>query len=229
VPQDRAERFETFVVWYLRFNGYFTVPSFIVHAGDDGTRISRGVVGNRTEVDTIAIRLPYSREGSGTPFVTDKNLVDGADRRFDVVVAEVKSGKSNSPNKIWRNGETSHVEYLLRFLGWHEENDKIALAAKALIEHYSFEEPNLRVRYIIFAELVDSAWSDRGVKYITFADCIRFISEERGQSWASSKIGWRSMHDQWNPLIKRLFEIANDASLNPPRRQEEIRRALDEG
>jgi hypothetical protein len=229
VPKDRSERFEIFVAWYLRFNGYFTVPSFVVHAGDDPTRISGGVVGNRTEVDTIAIRLPYSREESGTLFPTDKNLVEGAPGRFDVVVAEVKSGESNSPNKIWRKGDTSHVEYLLRFLGWHEENNKIAGAANALIARYTFEEPNLRIRYIIFAERVDPIWSGRGVTYITFANCIRFISEERGRCWASSGIGRRSMHDQWNPLIKRIFEIANDASLSSLYRQKEIWRALDEG
>ena len=226
MPEGHTERLEIFVAWYLRFNGYFTVPNFVVHAGDDPTRTSRGVVGNRTEVDTIAIRLPYSREESGTPFPTDENLIDGAKGRFDVVVAEVKSGKSNSPNKIWRNGETSHIEYLLRFLGWHEDKDKMAGAAKALIERYTVEEPNLRVRYIIFAERVNATWSGRGVKYITIADCIRFISEERGQCWASSGIGRRSMHDQWNPLIKRVFEIANDASLSSPGRQKKIRRAL---
>jgi hypothetical protein len=40
VSQDRAERFEIFVTWYLRFNGYFTVPNFVVHAGDDPKRMS---------------------------------------------------------------------------------------------------------------------------------------------------------------------------------------------
>ena len=99
-----AERFETFVTWYLRFNGYFTTPSFVVHAGYDPTRISRGAVGNLTEVDTLAVRLPFSREESGIQFPTDRNLLDGAEGRFDVVTAEVKSGEGNSPNRIWRNG-----------------------------------------------------------------------------------------------------------------------------
>ncbi|MGD1080386.1 MAG: hypothetical protein ABR881_18860 [Candidatus Sulfotelmatobacter sp.] len=227
--QDRAKRFETFVVWYLRFNGYFTVPSFVVHAGNDCTRISGGVIGNRTEVDTIAIRLPYSREESGMRFPTDRNLVENAEGRFDVVFAEVKSGKKASPNKIWRNGEVRDIEYLLRFLGWHKDDNKIASAAKALSKHYIFEEPNLRVRYVIFAKHIDTTWNGKGVKYITFDDCIRFISEERGQCWASLGIGWRSMHDQWNPLIKRLFEIANSVSLSSPCRQMEIRRVLENG
>ena len=96
MPNGRAERFETFVTWYLRFNGYFTVPSFYVHAGDDPKRISGDTVGNLTEVDTLAIRLPYSREESGAQFPIAKNLLEGAEGRFDVIVAEVKSGKPRS-------------------------------------------------------------------------------------------------------------------------------------
>src|SRR2546426_3035308 len=82
MPNGRAERFETFVTWYLRFNGYFTVPSFYVHAGDDPKRISGDTVGNLTEVDTLAIRLPYSREESGAQFPIAKNLLEGAEGRF---------------------------------------------------------------------------------------------------------------------------------------------------
>src|SRR5881296_1133095 len=102
MPQDRAHRCETFVTWYLRFNGYFTVPSFVVHAGNDPSQISGDVVGNQTEVDTLAVCLPYSRETSGIQFPTHGKLVNGAEGRFDVVFAEVKSGNFNSPNQTWQ-------------------------------------------------------------------------------------------------------------------------------
>ena len=229
MAQDRAERFEAFVVWYLRFNGYFTVPNFVVHAGDDQARISGEVVGNKTEVDTIAVRFPYSREASGTPFPTDKNLVEGAGGRFDVVFAEVKSGRGDSPNKIWRNGEVADIEYLLRFLGWHNSDDEIREAATALSQKFIFEADNLRIRYIIFADRVDSVWNKKGVTYVTFDDCVRFISEERGQCWAESGIGRRSMHDQWSTLAKKIFEVANSESLTPETRQHNIRDLLENG
>jgi len=229
VLQDRAQRFETFVTWYLRFNGYFTIPSFVVHAGDDPTRISGDTIGNLTEIDTIAVRLPYSREESGTPFPLDTTLVDEDARgRIDVVLAEVKSGDSNSPNRIWRKDETSHIEYLLKLLGWHEDDAEIKKAAKELAQNYTLEEPkpNLRVRYIIFGKAPDLNWGTKGVKYITFNDCIKFIAEERGQCWANSGIGRRSMHDQWNPLIKRIYKIANNPSSDPASRQKQIEDVL---
>lgn len=232
MPKGRAERFEIFVTWYLRFNGYFTVPSFVVHAGDDPTRISGDTIGNLTEVDTIAVRLPYSREGSGTPFPLDNDLVDEAAKdRLDVIFAEVKSGGSDSPNKIWRNGEVSHIEYLLRFLGAQKDDSDIKQAAKQLAEKYIFEgpKPNVRVRYIIFAENADPVWSKKGVNYITFRHCIEFLAEQRGQCWANSGIGRSSMHDQWNPLIKKIFETANNASLSASCRQKYIAKILENG
>lgn len=60
--------------------------------------------------------------------------------------------------------------------------------------------------------------------YITF-ECNQFISEEGGQSWAHAGIGRRSMHERWNPLLRRLFQVANDAS----RRKKEGWKILDEG
>lgn len=230
MPQDRAQRFETFVTWYLRFNGYFTVPSFVVHAGDDPSRISGDVVGNHTEVDTLAVRLPYSREKSGTQFPTHGALVDGAEGKLDVVFAEVKSGNSNSPNKTWQHKDRiSNIEYMLKFLGSHQDDTRIAEVAGSLQHTYSFEEADLRMRYIIFSDTVDKTWSGRGVKYITFNECIRFIGEERGQCWADAGIGRRSMHDQWNELINRIFKVANDAALDSHGRQQEIRKVLETG
>lgn len=227
---DRSQRFETFVTWYLRLNGYFTAPGFVVHAGDDPNRISGGLVGSYTEVDTLAVRLPHSREESGTAFPIDERLVDGARGRFDIVFAEVKSGKSNSPNKTWRpGGRVSNIEYMLKFLGWHPDDARIREVATHLQNSYVFEDDDLRLRYIIFSGKADRTWSGKGVKYITFDDCIRFISEERGQCWAKSGIGRRSMHDRWNDLIKRIFKIANDAELDAPNRKRTIWKALYQG
>lgn len=222
MSHDSSRRFERFVTWYLRFNGYFTVPNFVVHAGDDPGQIS-GVVRNRTEVDTLAVRLPYSREMSGTEFLTHPTLVNGAEGRFDVVIAEVKSGESNSPNPTWQQPDrVSDVEYLLRFIGWHRDETEIQKAAKQLQANYTFEDADVRLRYIIFSQKENRAWSDRHVKYITFEDCIQFISEKRGQSWAQSGIGLRSMHDQWDPLINDVFKIANGPDLDPRSRNERI-------
>jgi hypothetical protein len=227
MTDERARNFETFVTWYLRFNGYFTVPNFVVHAGDDPGRINKDVIGNYTEVDTIAVRLPHSREESGTEFPTDGRLIAGAEGKFDVIFAEVKSGESNTPNSTWHHKEkVHHIEYMLKFLGWHRENEKIKQVADVLQKTYLFEEVNLRLRYVIFSESANPTWVSRGVSYITFDDCIRFIVNDRGQCWAQAAVGRRSIHDQWSDLIKRVLEVANRPDLDPQRRQTEVRAIL---
>jgi len=57
---------ETLAKWYLRFNGYFTVENFILHAGGDPTRISKGKIAPYTEADILAIRHKHSKEIAGT-------------------------------------------------------------------------------------------------------------------------------------------------------------------
>ena len=106
-----GNKYERFVVAYLRLNAYFTVPNFIVHAGDDPGRISSGQVGNYTETDVLAVRMPYSREVTGKLRVANHDsLVDGIAGKMDVVIAEVKSGKDNKPNPVWRDGNAEQVE-----------------------------------------------------------------------------------------------------------------------
>lgn len=56
---------ETLAKWYLRLNGYFIVDNFIVHAGDDKSKISKGFISNHTETDILAIRHKFSEEITG--------------------------------------------------------------------------------------------------------------------------------------------------------------------
>jgi hypothetical protein len=177
----------------------------VVHAGDDPHRISGEVVGQRTEVDTLAVRLPYSRETSGFLLPIHDPLVNGAEGKFDVVFAEVKSGDSNSPNPSWQHQKKlSNIEYMLKFIGLHEDESTIKEVATQLQRKFTFEEASLRFRYIIFSKSKNKTWKDRGVNYITFDDCIRFISEDRGQCWLQARKGRRSLHGQWDELINNL-------------------------
>lgn len=94
--------------YYLRFNGYFCVENFIVHAGDDPTKISGQVIGNHTETDILAVRHRNSMEVSGNLQIqNDPLLSDDSNSKIDFLVVEVKTGNENAPNKIWRTKETA--------------------------------------------------------------------------------------------------------------------------
>lgn len=202
--------YEKFTSWYLRFNGYFTVDNFVVHAADDPTRIKNGIIAPCTEIDSIAIRMPYSEEKLGDKkIVNHEVLVENQKERFDIVIAEVKSGKENNPNSVWRNGIIDTIKYVIRFVGLYNE-DQITKIANDLAAHYIYEDEKSRIRYIIFANELNLYYCRKGVKYITFSQMVNFLAKVRGQCWRESRIGVVSVHYQWDEQINKIFEIADN-------------------
>jgi hypothetical protein len=203
--------YEKLTSWYLRFNGYFIVDNFIVHAADDVTRISDGVIAPHTETDSIAIRMPYSSEIAGSLEIANHDiLVEGQNERFDIVIAEAKSGNNNKPNPVWRNRVVDVIKYIVRFVGLYVNEDQIKEVANELCANYFYEDEKSRIRYIIFANEPNQHYSGQGIKYITFSQIAQFLVETRGQCWIESGIGVASVHYQWDEQINRIFTIAND-------------------
>src|SRR5580704_10442878 len=113
-----ASKAEEFVRWYLRFNGYFSIENFVVHAAADPKRIKDGKIPQDTECDLLGVRLPYSEEVAGAlPMANDPPLTHGAAGRTDLVICEVKTGKENRPNPAWKYLSTHKdmARYVLRF------------------------------------------------------------------------------------------------------------------
>lgn len=202
--------YEKFTSWYLRFNGYFTVDNFVVHAADDPTRISNGIVAPHTETDSIAIRIPYSAAIVGDLKIANHDvLVENQNERFDIVIAEAKSGNDNKPNPVWRDKNIVPIKYVIRFVGLYDE-PQIKHVTDDLAAHYCYENERTRIRYIVFANEPNQHYSAQGVKYITFSQIAKFLVETRGQCWIKSGIGMVSVHYQWDEQINKVFKIAND-------------------
>lgn len=209
-----CEKYERFVRWYLRFNGYFTIDNFIVHAADDPSRISRNHIAPHTETDILGIRMRYSREIAGSLYIANHEpLVSGQHERFDAVIAEVKTGKSNKPNDVWKHGKIDPIEYIIRFIGLYDDESTLTRIASELATNFSYENDQARIRYVIFAEEANEHYKKKKIKYITYSEIIDFLVETRGQSWIYAGIGVASVHQQWDPLINRVFEIANDQQI----------------
>jgi hypothetical protein len=213
-----ADKYEKFIQWYLRFNGYFTIDNFIVHAGDDPKRITyKGLVENYTETDVLGVRMPYSQEVSGTLRIANHEvLVNGAEDKFDFVIAEAKSGDDNKPNGVWKQSKELYpIEYIIRFAGLYASNNDIARIASELLSKYCYQDEKCRIRYIMFSNEVNKYWQSKGITYITFGEVVQFLVDVRGQSWIYSGIGVASRHDQWDPMVKDIFVIASDSGLTP--------------
>ena len=206
------DRVTEFVRWYLRFNGYFSIEAFVVHAAKKGTKFAGTTIPQQTECDLLSIRLPYSRELSADLcMANDPQIVDGGHNKVDILICEVKSGKDNKPNPIWRHASTHQdmVQYIVRFCGILPDSNVFADACKQLSHKYVFNGKSARIRYVIFAQTPSQDHIKRGVTYVTFRSMVEFLVSIRGQSWTGAKLGVASRHQQWPEFVKRIFDIAN--------------------
>ncbi|MBU1627795.1 hypothetical protein KKB18_10540 [bacterium] len=214
---------EKLVSWYLRLNGYFVVDNFVVHAADDPNRISRGIIAPHTETDALAIRMPHSSEIAGSLCIVNHTpLVDQQNGRYDVVIAEAKSGNSNTPNPVWRNRILEPIEYVVRFIGLCESEDEIHQISSRLASDYHYEDNRVRFRYILFAEEPNRHYLDQGVTFITYLQIVQLLVEVRGSCWIDSGIGVSSIHHQWDDLINQIFTVANNFAISEDERIAQI-------
>lgn len=202
---------EQLAKWYLRLNGYFTVDNFIVHAGDDPKRISDELIGNYTETDILGVRFSHHREVSGELEIqNDPVLINKNCPLIDYVIAEVKTGKEDRPNPIWRNKNLQAIAYIIRFAGIIPQETDIQNIAKVLSEAGEYHDVggHFSIRLILIAEtLANQNW--KNVANISFDHIIEFLVTVRGQCWIEKGMGIRSHHPQWDPLINEIFRLCN--------------------
>lgn len=202
---------EQLAKWYLRLNGYFTVDSFIVHAGDDPKRISGELIGNYTETDILGVRFSHHREVSGELEIqNDPALINKRSPLVDYVIAEVKTGNEDRPNPIWRNKNIQAIAYIIRFAGIVPEEGQIQTIAKVLCEsgEYHDEDEQFSIRFILITETpANQNW--KHLVNISFDHIIEFLVTVRGQCWIEKGMGIRSHHPQWDLLINEIFKLCN--------------------
>lgn len=108
---------ENLVRLYLRLNGFF-VTGFIVHALEEGR--------NRTEVDALAIRLPYNAEPERD--IGPDPLLSLSPDYTDLVICEVKAqGQSLQFNKSLTSNEEA-IKSVIRWSGLFKEDELPKLA-----------------------------------------------------------------------------------------------------
>ncbi len=104
--KTKSDITEDLATLYLRLNGYFTT-GFILHSPQKGKI--------RAEIDSIAVRFPHSSErerGVGPdPFLRPSSS------QIDVVLCEVKRGKSHLQFNEALRKESERFECVLRWIG----------------------------------------------------------------------------------------------------------------
>lgn len=177
------DKFEQAATWYLRLNGYLTVPNFILHP-------------QRTEADVLAVRFPYSKEVVGRNMRVDENLVL-RDDKIDFIIAEVKRGrcKLNGP---WTKSNTKNMHYVLKWLGMAPPKD-IGKIANDLYSKKRHEAPKWTIRLACFGQKRSNAL-DPNVVQIKFSEVV-FFMRQRFEEFKKIKAD----HSQWDSFIREFF------------------------
>lgn len=184
---------EQLAYWYLRLNGFLTIPNFVVHP-DRGHN-------QETDVDVLGVRFPYRGENLHRPMKDESRFSRVREKSF-IAIAEVKSGRC-ALNGPWTNPERQNMLRVLRAVGSFPKIEA-ELAAKSLYEvgHYQCQlyyvslmclgrEPNPEVaeRYPQVPQIL---WTD------VLAFIYRRFREYRNQ---------KASHPQWDADGVALWEI----------------------
>ena len=188
---------EDLAYWYLRLNGFLTIPNFIVHP-DTGAQ-------QRTDVDVLGVRFPYRAELLLRPMVDDKPFVDVRDRAY-LVFAEVKRGQCclNGP---WTDSDSENMQRVLRAIGALRDVE-IGAAAASLYNTGTFSNEVYHVSLFCFGERASLEVRQHypAVPQKLWPEVLGFIFQ-RFTGYRDQK----ASHPQWDQTGTRLFELAVEA------------------
>jgi hypothetical protein len=186
-----ANKFEQLALWYLRLNGYLTVPNFILHPGTPGSE--------RTDADVLAVRFPYSSEVAGRNMETDSKLVR-QDKKVDFIIAEVKSGvcRLNGP---WTNEKLENMQYVLRWLGMVPKSE-VFNVAQELYSDKRCERKEWAIRLVCFGDRRSQRLAGNILQF-THKEVVEFTLH-RFKTHADIK----ASHKQWDNFIKKFYRMA---------------------
>ena len=190
---------EWLCLWYLRLNGYFTLPNFIAHGRRDPL----------TEVDVLGIRLPHSTE-----FEDDIKTLNIPPDRIDIVFAEAKRKEITDLNGPWGTPEKGALDYVLKRVGVVPAKD-VATLATDLYAKRSSTTDSCDLRIVCFAETAHEDLLKQGVTFVPWTAVLafihaRFASNQRLKNDVSAwdEFGqylWQTLSGQAIPDVDAFF------------------------
>jgi hypothetical protein len=196
VPLDLPS--EALAYWYLRLNGFLTIPNFIVHP-DAGAN-------QGTEIDTVGLRLPDRSENLVRPMADDSRLIDPVGR-VHLVLTEAKRGEA-AVNDSWMNPQRQNILRVVRSIGVAGK-PRAARIATRVVANGAYLSPKLRVEILCLADRRSARLSRQlpGVRQVLWLETLEFI-HERFTAYHRQK---RS-HGQWDAIGQLLWNEMESSS-----------------
>ena len=176
--------------WFLRLNGFFTIPNFVIHTvtHEEGRQ-------QRTDADVLGVRFPYRLEEVGGRSLVDFHIFNK--KVTQLVIAEVKTRRCGL-NAPWSRVKDQNVEHVLSSVGC-VPSDELNKVATDLYEHGVFESDRLSVRLMCFGS-VSSDSLPPGVLQLTWNKVLEFVYSRYQKSWPKML-----EHQQWPAVGQYLW------------------------
>jgi hypothetical protein len=195
--------------WYMRLNGFLTIPNFILHPPHKGPQ--------RAEVDVIGVRFPFRREFQGSD--VDDSRLCYSETKPSLFIAEVKSREINA-NESWTDPTKANINKVLTDLGIFNNVDTVDAVSEGLYKSGQFDgEPyycSLVFVGNIDSNLIPPRYSS--VPRILWKDLINFIYA-RMRKFTNIKAN----NQQWDQLGQQLYNFATNNG-NVTEFEERVRR-----
>ena len=192
---------ERLAFWFLRLNGFMTIPNFIVHP--EGPR-DDGAYPQQTDVDVLGVRFPFRAENRHRPMPDHKLFT--AVKKVMVVLSEVKTEQCGL-NGPWTNPQMENLQKVL-FAGGFRPADQVDSIADALYKTGSWTDDSLAIRIVCFGRCHNRGLAARFPEVpqlLWSTDVLPFVYR-RFDEYKLEK----SMHHQWDDDAKELFATAGN-------------------
>ena len=180
---------EQLAYWYLRLNGFLTIPNFIVHPEKGNAQ--------RTDVDIIGLRFPFREELEG--MFDDKTFSCYSEKPV-IAMVEVKVGQC-ALNGPWKDPKKRNMQSVLRAIGAFEK-ETIEEVAKNIYEHGAYDGKQYKIVLVCIGREVNQDILNKysAVPQITWQQVSGFIYS-RFKSFDRQKVS----HGQWDDVGKELW------------------------
>ena len=184
---------EELVNWYLRLNGFLTIPNFILHPSRPGPQ--------RTDADILGVRFPFRREFENSD--CDDRKLGYSSTEPSLFIVEVKTSEIDL-NEPWQNPEKANINKVLNDLGFFESDEQTASVAEALYNAGQHEGERHYCSLLFIGNVDTNRIPEQysSVPKILWKDIIEFI---HGRFRRFVRI--KANHDQWDEFGKKIYEF----------------------
>lgn len=193
---------ERLAFWFLRLNGFLTIPNFIVHP--EGPR-EDGAYPQQTDVDVLGVRFPFRAENRERPMPDYEKFTE--EGRVLAVLSEVKTDQCGL-NGPWTDPAKQNLQKVLCAAGLRPV-DQVDAIADTLYKSGVFRDDELVIRIVCFGARHNSglAKSFPEVPQLLWNQHVLPFIYTRFDEYKMEK----KMHHQWDDDIKQLFDAAGAA------------------